>query len=61
MIAHIVYDQPPKSRRERAESVKKRYRFTRHQGTAKQVLEALQEKYGDVGITRVLLPKYTHK
>ena len=53
LICHIVYDQPPLSRRERAEQVKKRNYFTKYQGTAKQVLEALLEKYADTGIANI--------
>ncbi len=53
LICHIVYDQPPLSRRERAEQVKKRNYFTKYQGVARQVLEALLEKYADTGITNI--------
>lgn len=50
LIAHIVYDQPPRSRKERADSVKKRNYFTKYEGAARQVLEALLNKYADTGI-----------
>ncbi|OAI20829.1 restriction endonuclease [Methylomonas lenta] len=50
LITHIVYDQPPLSRKERADNVKKRDYFSHYQGAAKQVLEALLEKYADTGI-----------
>jgi len=50
LISHIVFDQPPLSRKERAEQVKKRDYFTKYQGAAKQVLEALLDKYADTGI-----------
>ncbi len=50
LIAHIVYDQPPLSRKERAENVKKRNYFTKYEGAARQVLEALLNKYADTGI-----------
>lgn len=50
LIAHIVYDQPPLSRKERAENVKKHNYFTKYEGAAKQVLEALLAKYADTGI-----------
>ncbi len=50
LIAHIVFDQPPLSRKERADNVKKRNYFTKYEGAAKQVLEALLEKYADTGI-----------
>ena len=50
LIAHIVFDQPPLSRKDRAEQVKKRDYFTKYEGAAKQVLEALLDKYADTGI-----------
>lgn len=50
LISHIVFDQPPLSRKERAEKVKKRNYFTKYEGAAKQVLEALLDKYADTGI-----------
>ena len=50
LICHVAFDQPPLSRRERAESVKKRNYFGKYQGAARQVLEALLEKYADTGI-----------
>ncbi len=53
MICHIVFDQPPLTRKERANNVKKRNYFTKYQGTAKAVLEALVDKYADGGIQEV--------
>ncbi|GGO77575.1 DEAD/DEAH box helicase [Marinobacterium nitratireducens] len=53
LITHIVYDQPPLSRRERADNVRKRNYFTRYDGTARQVLEALLDKYADTGIEHI--------
>lgn len=50
LISHIVYDQPPLSRKERAENVKKRDYFTKYHGATKDVLEALLDKYADTGI-----------
>lgn len=50
LISHIVYDKPPLSRQERANNVKKRDYFTKYEGVAKQVLQALLEKYADTGI-----------
>jgi type I restriction enzyme, R subunit len=49
LICHVVYDQPPLSRRERAENVKKRNYFTRYGEQAKAVLEAILDKYADQG------------
>lgn len=53
LIAHIVYGQPPLSRKERANNVKKRNYFTKYQGAAKQVLESLLEKYADTGVEHI--------
>jgi type I restriction enzyme R subunit len=50
LICHVAFDQPPLSRRERAEGVIKRNYFGKYQGAARQVLEALLEKYADTGI-----------
>lgn len=50
LICHIVYDQPPLSRKQRAEQLKKQDYFNRYQGAARQVLEALLDKYADTGI-----------
>ena len=50
MICHIAFDQPPLTRRERADQVRKRDIFTRFGPQAKAVLEALLAKYQDEGI-----------
>jgi type I restriction enzyme R subunit len=38
------------SRRERVENVKKRNHFAKYEGAARQVLEALLDKYADAGV-----------
>lgn len=53
LLAHIAYDQPPLTRRERAEKVRKRNYFTKYGGTARAVLEALLDKYADEGIATI--------
>lgn len=50
LICHVVFGQPPLTRKERAENVKKRNYFTKYSGTAKAVLEALLDKYADTGL-----------
>ena len=50
LICHIAFDQPPLTRRERANQVKKRDVFTRYGPQARAVLEALLNKYQDEGI-----------
>lgn len=50
LICHVAFDQPPLTRRERAEQVKKRNYFAKYGEQARKVLEALLEKYADTGI-----------
>lgn len=50
LICHIAYDQPPMTRKERANNVKKRNYFTKYGEQAGKVLEALLDKYADQGI-----------
>ena len=53
LICHVVYGQPPLTRRERAENVKKRDVFTRYGAQARAVLDALLDKYADEGLAPV--------
>jgi len=53
LVCHVAYGQPPLSRKERAENVKKRNYFARYEGQARQVLENLLDKYADAGIEEV--------
>ncbi len=50
LICHVAFDQPPLTRKERAENVKKRNYFGKYSGTAKDVLQALLDKYEDEGL-----------
>lgn len=53
LICHIAYDQPPMTRQERANNVKKRNYFTKYGEQARAVLNALLDKYADKGITSI--------
>jgi type I restriction enzyme, R subunit len=53
LICHVAFDQPPLTRRERADNVKKRDYFTKYGEQARQVLEALLDKYADEGIENI--------
>ncbi len=53
IICHIVYDQPPLTRRERANNVKKRNYFSKYGEIAQKVLDALLDKYADNGLTDI--------
>lgn len=53
LICHVVYDQPPLTRRERADNVKKRNYFTKYNETAQQVLTNLLDKYADQGVAEI--------
>lgn len=50
LICHIAWDQPPLTRKERVEQVKKRDYFTRYGEQAQRVLQALLDKYADEGV-----------
>lgn len=53
LICHVAFDQPPLTRRERADQVKKRNYFTKYGDQARQVLETLLDKYADTGIENI--------
>ena len=50
LVCHVAYGQPPLTRRERAERVRKRDYFSRYGEEARAVLEALLAKYADEGV-----------
>ena len=52
-ICHIAYDQKPLTRKERADNVKKQDFFSKYSGVAKDVLEALLDKYMNQGIQEI--------
>jgi type I restriction enzyme R subunit len=51
LICYVAFDQPPLTRRERADNVRKRDVFTHYGEQARAVLEALLLKYQDEGVT----------
>jgi len=53
LVCHVAFDQPPLTRRERAEHVQKRHVFARYGEKARAVLQALLQKYADSGIRSV--------
>jgi type I restriction enzyme, R subunit len=53
LICHVAFDQPPFTRKERANKVKKRDYFTKYGEQARKVLETLLDKYADEGITNL--------
>ncbi|MEH1922206.1 EcoAI/FtnUII family type I restriction enzme subunit R [Nostoc sp.] len=50
LICHVVFDQPPLTRKERANNVRKRNYFSNYGEQARTVLNALLDKYADEGI-----------
>ena len=53
LVCHVAFDQPPLTRRERAERVKKRNVFAKYGQKARAVLDALLQKYTDSSILSV--------
>ncbi len=53
LVCHVAFDQPPLTRKERAERVRKRNVFGKYGEKARAVLEALLQKYADSGIASV--------
>jgi type I restriction enzyme R subunit len=53
LICHVAYDQPPMTRKERANNVKKRNYFTKFGEQARKVLESLLDKYADEGVLNI--------
>ena len=52
-ICHVAFDKKPLTRRERANNVKKRDFLSKYSGAAREVLEALLEKYMNTGIYEI--------
>lgn len=52
-ICHVAFDKKPLTRRERADNVKKRDFLSRYSGAAREVLEALLDRYMNTGIYEI--------
>jgi type I restriction enzyme R subunit len=53
LICHVAFDQPPLTRSERANNVRKRNYFTKYGDQVRQVLESLLDKYANEGINEI--------
>lgn len=53
LICHIAYDQPPLTRQERSNNVRKGNYFNKYSETAQKVLNSLLEKYEQEGILSI--------
>ncbi|MBQ0166220.1 MAG: DEAD/DEAH box helicase family protein [Treponema sp.] len=53
LICHIAWDAPALTRKERAENVRKRNYWTKYGEQARNVLNALLEKYAETGIENI--------
>ena len=52
-ICHVAFDQKPLTRKERANNVKKRDFLSKYMGVAREVLEALLDRYMNTGIYEI--------
>ncbi len=50
LVLHVAWNQPPLSRRARAQRVKQRNVFAQYGDTARRVMDALIDKYADEGV-----------
>ena len=53
LICHVAFEQPPLTRRERAEQVKKRHYFAKYGKQAQAVIKSLLKKYADDGLITI--------
>jgi type I restriction enzyme R subunit len=53
LICHVAFEQKPLTRKERAEGVKKNNYFSKYGDLAKNVINALLEKYADNGLSDI--------
>ena len=50
IVCHVAFDKKPLTRRERVNNVRKRGYLNKYNGQAREILDALIEKYQDNGI-----------
>lgn len=53
LVCHIAFDQPPLTRKERANNVKKRNYFAKYNEKAQAVINSLLDKYADDGLLNI--------
>lgn len=53
LICHVAFDQPPLTRKERADKVRKRNYFAKYSVTAQKVIQGLLDKYEQEGVTAI--------
>jgi type I restriction enzyme R subunit len=53
LICHIAFDKPALTKKERVENVVKRNYFEKYSLEAREVIEALLEKYAESGIDTI--------
>jgi type I restriction enzyme R subunit len=53
LICHVAFDQPPLTRKERADSVRKRNYFGKYSEKAQEVITTLLDKYENEGISNI--------
>lgn len=56
IICHLAYDQPALTRKDRAKRVRESQYLDKYQGKARQIIEGLMDKYGEVGVTDIENP-----
>jgi type I restriction enzyme R subunit len=57
LICHVAYDEPPLTRKQRAAKVRQDNYFTRYGAKAREVMDALLDKYADQGIEAIESPE----
>ena len=56
LVCHVAYDQPPLTRKERADNVRKRNYFTRYGDRTRAVMEAVLNQYSNQGLEAIESP-----